>query len=937
VAKEPETNQPGQRAGERPETGLDTGAERQPEVAAAARGDGGGAIQSPAGSGLEPVPSSEEASEPLADPLSAMSPRFNLFFRWYARRFFGDFVLDPQVVDLLKQLERRGSVVYVMRYASRLDYFLFNFLFTRHGLRLSRFGNGLRFYYYRPLHRALAVALRRRRGRPAEIEHSEDQEYARELVRRGESLFLFLRTARFRNFVRSRRSARRRDELDLVREVVATAWDGEQQVHVVPLAIFWRKGPRSKSRFLNLTYGASSRPSDLAKVGSFLANYRSLSVKVGEPVDLRRLVDENRAQGVDRLTRKVRRSILMWLFREEKVVEGPVLRSREKVMSEVLADPGVREAIRARQQEGRGRSADRAWRDAEKIFYEIAANMNSTFLGLWRIVLDRVFARMFGSVETQGLSRVAEHAARHPIVLVPSHRSYFDFLILSWLFYKNFLVPPHIAARDNMAFGPFGALFRLAGAFFLRGSFDDPLYKEVFRTYVGYLVRKGFTQEFFIEGGRSRTGKTLAPRLGMLAWNVDAFVESSRQDLFIVPIAITYERLVEEGSMVDELAGGEKQKESVAGLVRARKLLRNRFGSVHVNFGEPISLAERLGEQRDAWRGRGDEVSEPKRLFVERLGRDIVERINWHVTANATSVVASVLLGSPSRGLLRTTLVERMHQVVDLLRLQQVRLTPALAADSTDFRESIAFLQRADLVATREDPRGEIVYFEESRRRALDIYRNSIFHFLAAPSFLARGLLRGGTPKDLAEDVAFWEELLDQEIFHRRDAGEGGAGRHAVQCQQILDHFERCGWAEAASGAEDPGFWVATPRGRRMLAALETQTRGTLEAYQATCFAAEEALPGEDARVPRKELRALAGERFAGAQLLGEASRPEGSNETTYQNALDLLVRRGVLAAERPPRRRGRRGSGDPVYRRGERWDLLSELGERLATALAGR
>ena len=136
-------------------------------------------------------------------------------------------------------------------------------------------------------------------------------------------------------------------------------------------------------------------------------------------------------------------------------------------------------------------------------------------------------------------------------------------------------MPPHIAARDNMAFGPFGFIFRRAGAFFMRGSFDDELYKAVFRSYVAYLVREGFTQEFFIEGGRSRTGKSLAPRMGMLSWNVQGFIDSGRRDLLFVPVAITYERLVEEGSMVEELEGGAKTKESVLGLMRARKLLRN--------------------------------------------------------------------------------------------------------------------------------------------------------------------------------------------------------------------------------------------------------------------------------------------------------------------------------------------------------------------------
>ena len=198
-----------------------------------------------------------------------------------------------------------------------------------------------------------------------------------------------------------------------------------------------------------------------------------------------------------------------------------------------------------------------------------------------------------------GLEKVTEYAKRNPIVLVPSHRSYFDFIILSsMLFYDRHLLPPHIAARENMAFGPFGFIWRKAGAFFLRRSFDDPLYKSVFRTYVAYLIKEGFTQEFFIEGGRSRTGKTLAPRLGILSWNVEAFLASGRQDLYFVPIALTYERLVEEGAMVGELEGGAKTEESMLGLVRARRFLRLRFGSVFVNFGEPISLGD--GPRRPA-------------------------------------------------------------------------------------------------------------------------------------------------------------------------------------------------------------------------------------------------------------------------------------------------------------------------------------------------
>ena len=197
--------------------------------------------------------------------------------------------------------------------------------------------------------------------------------------------------------------------------------------------------------------------------------------------------------------------------------------------------------------------------------------MNSTLLAIADAILRPIFRRVFSSIQVTGLDQVAELVKRNPIVLVPNHRSYFDFLILSVLLYQNFMMPPHIGARENMAFGPFGFLLRRVGAFFLRNSFDDPLYKEIFRAYLAHLVREGFTQEFFIEGGRSRTGKSLPPRLGMLGWQVDAFIESARRDFLFVPVAVSYERLVEESVIVSELGGAKKKRESILRLVRARK------------------------------------------------------------------------------------------------------------------------------------------------------------------------------------------------------------------------------------------------------------------------------------------------------------------------------------------------------------------------------
>jgi len=875
---------------------------------------------------------------PAADPYSAMTPRFNFFFRWFAKRYLRHFDLGDEDAARLRELEKRGSVVYVMRYSSRLDYLLFNTLFLREGLRLSSFANGIHFTIYRPVLEILRSLLSRKRGRSRAVEHEEDQHLVRQLSQDDASLFLFLRTQRLQTFWRGLWNLRhRQDEFDLIQEVVREVWNGGKEVHVVPLSLFWRKGPRAANRFLNLDYGSLSRPSDLAKVASFLLTYRSLSVRIGEPIDLAHYVSEHRDDGQERVARTVRRSILIYLYRAEKVVEGPTLRSAQRVLGEIMADKGVQAAIQDRAKEKRG-SLEKAEKDVAKAYREIAARMNSTLLAALSLVVGVLIRRLFSSVETRGLDKVAEYAKRHPLVLVPNHRSYFDFLIVSLLFYNSYLVPPHIAARDNMAFGPFGLIFRMAGAFYLRRSFDDPLYKQVFRAYVAYLVREGFTQEFFIEGGRSRTGKTMAPRLGMLSWDLDAFLECSRRDLFFVPIALTYERLVEEGGMVDELEGGEKSKESTLALFRARKYLKKRFGSVHVNFGEPISLADALGDRRPEFeslvRGelpaqfsaRGEaahledavgRIEEGKREFIEDFGHRLVERINWSVTVNATSVASAALMGTAHTGLLRSELVDRMQQLVDLFRLGGAGITSALNADQGDFDESIAFMIRSDLVKSSPDPQGDVIYFEPSKRRALDIYRNSIVHYLGVPSVIARSLLAGIATKDLFEDIPLWRGLLYREYFTPHEE----ASENAVV--RWLKFFESSGWIEMEGEAVR-----VLPGGEGILSCLDLQTRGVVECYEATCRVVLEA----NGEISRAEVIERSSSLLENAYRLGLSRHPEAANEAGFANALDLLLLRGVLV-----RKDKASGASKAEYAPGEEWSFLAELHELLARLAAGR
>jgi len=273
-----------------------------------------------------------------------------------------------------------------------------------------------------------------------------------------------------------------------------------------------------------------------------------------------------------------------------------------------------------------------------------------------------------------------------------------------------------------------------------------------------------------------------------------------------------------------------------------------------------------------------------------------------------------------------------MQQLVSLLAIQGVERTAALESDKDDFADSIGFLLRSDLIKQAEGGEGDILFYDPSRRRALDIYRNSLVHYLTVPSVLARAVLRGATREQLVRDVEFWCELLYLEAFVPEHE------RTEERIEAFLRHFEREGWIDC-----DDGVCMATAHGEPLLQCLARQTRGPIECYEAAFRAIDEA----GGRIARKALATLCQAAFERAVLLGDADCAEAANPTTFDNAAQLLCRRGVLtledapAPEKPPRKRfGRRKRTKPpgkVYAPGERAADLAPLLERLAAARADR
>lgn len=872
----------------------------------------------------DPAPHEPAVPSPTAsvNPYTSMTPRFGRTATLFGNRFFAHFDFEAHDADRLTELDRRGAVVYVMRYSSRLDYFLFNWLFLLRGIRLSAFANGIKFFYYRPFTEALrllgqGIVERARRGGSGMRERSIVQ--IRQCVREGGSAFLFLRTDKIRTRVRTKRVAvaEGRTELDYLREVVDTAFASDVPVSLVPLALFWRKGARPERPFLNLFYGGNERPTDFGKVVSFIWNYRNLAVRVGRPIDLRAFVDENRASGRERVVKQVRRSLLIFLRREEKPVVGAPLPSFARVQAAVLDDGEVQRVV-AEVAEDKGRSRARVEARAQKNLSEIAASPSPTVLAVLAVLVERLFKRLFARIDVHGLEPVVEAAKLHPLVLVPSHRSHFDYLILSWLFYQNHLVPPQVAAGLNLAFWPLGPIFRRAGAFFLRRTFDgDPLYSAVFRSYVQHLIKDGITQEFFIEGTRSRTGKTLRPRLGMLRMVLEAYARGARRDLYLVPVGFTYERLVEEGSITGERGGARKQRESLFSLLRAHTVLRYRYGSVTVRFGEPISLAQHLGGSVPRRMGPG-QIPDVRAVTAE-FGVEISRRINDLITAGRSSVAAAALLGQPANALREEELRERVSEVAALLELLDVPRSESLERCLATGRPEAAveLLEQAERVMRVASPRGDLIQIADGMRAALDLYRASIGHALVWPAVLALALRGPRSPAVLRAEASSWLDFFADEYFPI-----GGEAR-AEKLARVLTHLIARGWVETTP----EGDLAPTAAGEPWLAFLRAQLQPLLECYAAVARVADEAKgQGEQAALLERSQAVL-----KEGLLVGEVHYSESICPIAAGNALQLLRREGILVSE------GRAQRGEANLQPGPEFGALEPLRERLAAVTALR
>lgn len=821
--------------------------------------------------------------------------------------------IDSGAVEHVRTLAQRGSLIYVMRYRSLVDTLLVTYLLMRERLPLPEHVAGVSTLWLRPLSEIVpAVWQRLRVGRRKDDESAQESwEHCSRVVTEGKPVLIFMRgRASGVGLYRGNPDALQkvRGGRDYLREVVISEWSRSDQVYVVPLAVLRGHGYRRKeSRLAALLYTVQEAPGEMKRLLSLIWNGRDASITVGKHVDLREFIDRYREEGAERIVKRLSRALQIFLRREERVVLGPALLPKSVVAEIVLGEPEVHEAI-AQTARASGKPEAKVRKVADKYFREMAASFHGSYFGFLALIFNQVWTRMFHGLDIRGLEKVVECVKLHPVVLVPCHRSHFDYLILSYIFHTHHLSPPHIAAGINLSFWPMGPLFRGAGAYFIRRSFGgDEVYKAVFRSYLRFLIREGYTQEFFIEGGRSRTGKILTPKLGMLSAVVNAFIDGARRDLYLVPVSIHYGRVVEEQAYSRELGGGEKEKESLSALLRARSVLRQTYGTVSVSFADPISLRDALGDRKAQLKG-GEEVEEQKRRFVQKLGFRILREVNAVTVAGSTSVSATVLLSSPRAGWRYAEFLPLAQLLVRVLRAQGVAFTAALERNERDFLESLTFLEYSGLVRRRES--GQVIEVPAEKRINLDFYKNNTIHFFLVPALLAQALRNGVPRASIQDEVRWWLDLYRWEFpIPERE-------KVADEVNRLLDLFRR----EGVFGGDD---LTADPN-HPLMRLLARVIDNFHEAYWITLQAVAKL---DAAGTSEKALRNAIRKGYETALLLEDVHKPEGDSTNTIGNALNRYAELKLIEMQDTAKARERR------VVRGARFADIDALLERLRSA----
>ena len=529
---------------------------------------------------------------------------------------------------------------------------------------------------------------------------------------------------------------------------------------IVPVRVFWM--PPADATALNrvtaLLPGRNPyQPSERQQRHILRSDRSRAQVVAGESAKVSELRQQWRDITVGDNPREfahfVTRRALLAMERAEYRILGPQYKSPRLVRPEIMAS--------ARFRAGLEKIPGADLEKAGKMLDELATGWSRVSVDLVG-VLGRLFSRGFDreiDYDEYQVAALRTALEAHPAVLLFSHRSYIDGAVMPVAMQENRLPPVHVFAGVNLAFGVMGPLMRRAGTIFIRRNIgNDPLYKYVLKEYVGYVVEKRFNLSWSIEGTRSRTGKMLPPKLGLMSYVADAYLDGRSDDILLQGVSISFDQLHETAEYAAYARGGEKRPEGLSWMYNFIKAQGERnYGKIYVRFPEAVSMREYLGPSH------GDMVNDEaaKRLALQKMSFEVAWRILQSTPVNATGLVSALLLTTHGVALTLTQVHHTLQDSLDYLERKNTPMsTSALRLRTPEgVRAALDSLSNSHPVTRVDSGREPVWRIAPEDEHTAAFYRNSVIHAFLETAIVELALAHAGhVDGDRVE--AFWTQAM---------------------------------------------------------------------------------------------------------------------------------------------------------------------------------
>lgn len=655
----------------------------------------------------------------------------------------------------------------------------------------------------------------------------------------------------------------------------AHAQDPTLRLTVVPVSIFWgRAANKDKSLIRSMVSEEWLISSRLRRLLGLVFNRSDILVRFGTPLPWPQTPASH--QGSNRNVRKLARILRVHFRNERTAVLGPDLSNRRSLVAKIVASRPVQDAIE---------SAEGDWatleEEARRDAFAIGSNMSYPTIRVLEGLLTWFWHRIYDGVDIQGFEPLERVAQTHTLVYTPCHRSHVDYLVLSHALFGLGLMIPHIAAGDNLNMPVIGKLLRRSGAFFMRRSFrNDPIYRAVISEYLNEVFSRGHSVEYFIEGGRSRTGRMLPPQLGMLRMTLASYALGLPRPVAIIPVYFSYEKLIEANAYLSELRGQSKPRENVADVFRNLRLIKQNFGRVTLRFGTPINLGTFVNnfnlEQNH---------SSLTATAAQALGHEILTAVNDSAYVNPVNLVALTTLSMPRFTIEEGVLIRHLGYLKTLITTNCEHHNFSVTDLSPT--QILEHVERLDMLQ-REEAEGErLVGHDSATAILMTWYRNNVLHVIAQSAMIACLLVNRRLPlkiSTLERLMATVLPYIEAELSFR--SGTEETSRCLLQLE-TLGLLYRTGQA------------VRPPRedakGRIHLNLLANALMPTLERFYIAIALLDKAGNAKYTRVTLVESACRTARRFS---VLYGTNAPEFFDPALFHGLITTLEDRGVVRTD---------------------------------------